>query len=80
MIPVSERRRIQALWVQGDAAALPLPDGFATVVTSGFALRNFVSLPEVLREVARVLAANGRLALIEVDRPPAGLVRAAHSL
>jgi demethylmenaquinone methyltransferase/2-methoxy-6-polyprenyl-1,4-benzoquinol methylase len=80
MLRGARRRRIPAAWVQGDAAALPLPDGCATVVTCGFALRNFVSLKEVLGEMARVLEAGGRLALIEVDRPSLAAVRAAHSL
>jgi demethylmenaquinone methyltransferase/2-methoxy-6-polyprenyl-1,4-benzoquinol methylase len=79
MLRGARRRRIPALWIQGDAAALPLPNGCATVVTSGFALRNFVSLPEVLAEVARVLETKGRLAIIEVDRPSVAVVRAAHS-
>jgi len=80
MLRGAERRRLPALWIQGDAAALPLPDACATVVTCGFALRNFVSLREVLGEMARVLEAGGRLALIEVDRPSLALARAAHSL
>jgi demethylmenaquinone methyltransferase/2-methoxy-6-polyprenyl-1,4-benzoquinol methylase len=80
MLRGAGRRRIPALWIQGDAAALPLPDASATVVTCGFALRNFVSLPEVVAEMARVLEPGGRIALIEVDRPSLGLVRAAHSL
>ncbi len=79
MLRGARRRRIPAQWIQGDAAALPLPDGCATVVSSGFALRNFVSLPEVLAEVARVLESGGRLAIIEVDRPSIAVVRAAHS-
>jgi demethylmenaquinone methyltransferase/2-methoxy-6-polyprenyl-1,4-benzoquinol methylase len=80
MLRGAKRRRIPALWIQGDAAALPLPDGYATVVTCGFALRNFASLPEVVGEMARVLEAGGRLALLEVDRPSLAVVRAAHSL
>jgi len=66
--------------VQADAAALPFASGVASVVTCGFALRNFVSVPEVLDEIARVLAPGGRLALVEVDRPRRGLVRAGHAL
>ena len=66
--------------VQGDGAALPFATGSASVLTCGFALRNFVSLPEVLAEMGRVLTAGGRLALIEVDRPRIGLIRAGHSL
>lgn len=80
MLLGARRRRIPAPWVQGDAASLPLSDGFATVVTCGFALRNFASLPEVLGEMARVLGPGGRLALLEVDRPSIAVVRAAHSL
>ena len=80
MLRGAKRRRIPALWIQGDAAALPLPDACATVVTCGFALRNFVSLPGVLGEMARVLEVGGRIALIEVDRPRLRVVRAVHSL
>ena len=67
-------------FVQGDGAALPFASGAASVLTCGFALRNFVSLPEVLVEMARVLAPGGRIALIEVDRPNSSVVRAGHSL
>lgn len=66
--------------VQGDGAALPFATASATVLTCGFALRNFVSLPEVLAEMARVLAPGGRLALVEVDRPDNRFVRFGHSL
>jgi len=67
-------------WVQGDAEALPVPDGAVDVVTCGFALRNFVALDAVLDELYRVLAPGGRIALIDVDRPAHPLVRWAHSV
>ena len=54
--------------------------GCADALTCGFALRNFVSLPGVFAEMARVLAPAGRIALIEVDRPENALVRAGHSV
>ncbi|HEU4427525.1 MAG TPA: ubiquinone/menaquinone biosynthesis methyltransferase [Myxococcota bacterium] len=73
-------RRVAAAFVQGDAEALPFASASASVVTCGFALRNFVSLEAVLGECARVLRPGGRLALLEVDRPRARLVRAGHSL
>lgn len=74
-------RRLEGVpLVQGDGAALPFASRSATVLTCGFALRNFVALGPVLEEMARVLAPGGRLALVEVDRPRVGLVRAGHSL
>jgi demethylmenaquinone methyltransferase/2-methoxy-6-polyprenyl-1,4-benzoquinol methylase len=80
MLRAAARRGVAGRWVQADAQALPIADASVRVVTCGFALRNFVSLPAVLRECARVLAPGGRLALLEVDRPDAWLVRTGHSL
>jgi len=80
MLRGARARGIDAAFVRADGAALPLADGCASVVTCGFALRNFVSLPEIFAELARVLDRGGRIALIEVDRPRSGIVRGAHSL
>src|SRR5206468_1275137 len=80
MLRMAHRRRINAAFVQADAGCLPLPTACATVVISGFALRNFVSIPVVLAEAARVLAPGGRLALLEVDTPRNRLLRWGHSL
>lgn len=73
-------RGLPASFVQADAERIPLPDGAASVVTCGFALRNFVSLDVPLREMARVLAPGGRLALLEVDVPSSAFVRLAHGI
>ena len=80
MLCAARRRGIRAGLLQADGEALPLSDGWATVVTCGFALRNFVSLPAIFRELARVLEPGGRVALIEVDRPRPALTRAVHAL
>ena len=69
MLSGARRRQIKAAWIQADASQLPVPDAWATVVVSGFALRNFVSIPVVLAEAARVLQPGGRFALLEVDTP-----------
>lgn len=80
MLRAGHRRLPGAAFVRGDGAALPLRDASFQVIACGFAFRNFVSVPEVLQEFARVLEPGGRLAVIDVDRPPSGLVRAAHSV
>jgi len=80
MLAGARHRGISATFVQADAGRLPLPTGWASVVISGFALRNFVSIPAVLTEAARVLRPGGRLALLEVDTPGNRLLRWGHSL
>jgi demethylmenaquinone methyltransferase/2-methoxy-6-polyprenyl-1,4-benzoquinol methylase len=68
------------IFVQGDALRLPFADGSFTAAVSGFALRNFVAIPPVLDELARVLKPGGRVGLLEVDRPRNPLVAAGHGL
>lgn len=80
MLARARSREIRAFFVQADASCLPLPTAWATVVISGFALRNFVSLPAVLAEAARVLKPGGRLALLEVDTPRNRLLRWGHEI
>ncbi len=65
--------------VQADALRLPLADESITVAVSGFALRNFVAIPPVLAELARVMKPGGRLGLLEVDRPANPVVRWGHA-
>ena len=66
--------------VRGDALRLPLAGGSVSVAVSGFALRNFVAIPPVLAELARVLRPGGRLGLLEVDQPRSGVLRLGHGL
>ncbi len=80
MLRAAAARGIEAEFTNADAARLPVADASIDVVTCGFALRNFVSLPEVFAEIARVLKTGGRIALLEVDRPASALVRGTHSL
>lgn len=68
------------IFVQGDALRLPFADGSFTVAVSGFALRNFVAIPPVLEELARVLKPGGRVGLLEVDKPRNRVVAAGHGL
>lgn len=61
-------------WVQGDALALPFPDGSFDAVTVGFGVRNLEDLEAGLRELGRVLRPGGRLGVLEITRPR-GLLR-----
>lgn len=80
MLVEARRRGLLAPLVRADAGALPLPTGSASVIVSAFALRNFVSISQVLSEAARVLQPGGRLALLEVDEPSGRLTRWGHEL
>lgn len=72
--------RTDAPLVQGDALRLPLPDGAVDGATCGFALRNFVSLPPFLAELARVVRTGGRVGLLEVAEPTSPLLRRGHAV
>ena len=72
--------RTDAPLVHGDALQLPFPDGGLDGVTCGFALRNFVSLPPMLGELARSLRPGGRIALLDVAEPPNPVMRWGHSI
>ena len=72
--------RTDAPLLHGDALSLPVPTGSVDGVTCGFGLRNFVSLPEFLAEVARALRPGGRMALLEVDRPANPVMRIGHGV
>jgi demethylmenaquinone methyltransferase/2-methoxy-6-polyprenyl-1,4-benzoquinol methylase len=64
------RRKSGAIeWVQGDALALPFPDGDFDAATVGFGVRNLADLEGGLEELARVLRPGGKLAVLEITRP-----------
>jgi demethylmenaquinone methyltransferase/2-methoxy-6-polyprenyl-1,4-benzoquinol methylase len=65
--------------VRADAARLPIRDGSVTVVLSGFALRNFVSIEAVFAAISRALRPGGRIVLLEVDEPRFAPLRWAHA-
>lgn len=81
MLELASRRTAgRVSLVRGDGLRLPLADSSLTVAASGFALRNFASLPPVFAELGRVLRPGGRLGLLEVGRPSNLLVRFGHGL
>lgn len=80
MLAGARRRGIPADLVLADAGRLPLPTAGVSAVVSGFALRNFVSIPAVLAEVTRVLKPGGRVAFLEVDTPHNVVLRWGHQI
>lgn len=65
--------------VQGDGLQLPFPDGSVDGAVSGFALRNFVALPPVFEELARIVRPGGRVALLDVATPDHPVLRMGHA-
>ncbi len=68
----------------GDVAALPFPDGYFDCVGISFAFRNLTYANRraalYLAEVLRVLAAGGRLVIVETSQPSLLLVRKLYHL
>ncbi len=80
LLGARKRRLPRTALVQADALRLPLADACVSVAVSGFALRNFVAIPPVLAELARVLRPGGRLGLLEVDTPHLAPLRVGHGI
>jgi demethylmenaquinone methyltransferase/2-methoxy-6-polyprenyl-1,4-benzoquinol methylase len=67
---VRARRKSETIeWVEGDALALPFPDGSFDAATVGFGVRNVADLEAGLTELRRVLRPGGRLAILEITQP-----------
>jgi len=54
-------------WRQGDVLPLPYPDASFTLVTSRFTFHHFQDPLGVLREMKRVCAPGGRIAVVDTD-------------
>lgn len=65
-----ERRLHNLVWCLGDVARLPFSDGTFSLVVSRYAVHHFEQPKDVVREMARVCRANGRVMLID-SAPPA---------
>jgi len=56
-------------WVEADALQMPFADGRFNLVTSAFGFRNLSNYDAGLREIYRVLAADGEVAILEFGEP-----------
>jgi demethylmenaquinone methyltransferase/2-methoxy-6-polyprenyl-1,4-benzoquinol methylase len=74
MLERARRKAPELEWVSGDLLALPFPDASFDAATVGFGVRNVENLQLALRELRRVLRAEGRLGILEITRPR-GLLR-----
>ncbi|HEY0190102.1 MAG TPA: bifunctional demethylmenaquinone methyltransferase/2-methoxy-6-polyprenyl-1,4-benzoquinol methylase UbiE [Kofleriaceae bacterium] len=83
MLAVGERKlakrrlRDRVTMVQGDAQALPYADDEMDAITIAFGIRNVPDRPKALREMARVVKAGGRIAILELGEPRHGLLAGA---
>ncbi|MGZ5383713.1 MAG: class I SAM-dependent methyltransferase [Acidimicrobiia bacterium] len=58
--------------------ALPFSDGSFDAVFSAYVFRNLTSIPNTLREIARVLRPGGRAAVVGLGRPRGSVAAAVH--
>lgn len=56
-------------FAEGDALALPFPDGVFDAACSGFMMRNVVDVAAAFAEQARVVKPGGRVVCLEITRP-----------
>ena len=73
MLAVARKRkaeeRSRARFAQGDALALPFPDGTFGAITVGYGLRNVADPQAALTEMRRVLAPGGRAVILDFGKP-----------
>lgn len=67
----AERGLENLAWQVGDVRQLPFPDGAFSLVVTRFSFHHFPDPAAVLREMVRVCALEGRLAVIDVEVPAA---------
>ncbi|WP_352413717.1 bifunctional demethylmenaquinone methyltransferase/2-methoxy-6-polyprenyl-1,4-benzoquinol methylase UbiE [Thermus sp.] len=63
---------LEVAFLEGDALALPFPEGSFQAVTVAFGFRNFADYGKALEEMHRVLAPGGRAVILEFPPPPGG--------
>ncbi len=61
--------------VRGNAMALPYPDNSFDCATIGFGLRNVPDVPQVLREMMRVVKPGGLVVSLELSKPTGPVFR-----
>lgn len=77
MLPIARQKSAgrRMVWLNGDALALPLPDGCADVVSIAFGIRNVSDPAAACREFRRILRPGGRLIILEFSLPANAVLR-----
>jgi demethylmenaquinone methyltransferase/2-methoxy-6-polyprenyl-1,4-benzoquinol methylase len=74
------RRTLHIPLIQGRAEQLPLTDASLDFLCMGYALRHVADLSATFREFRRVLRSGGKVLLLEIGKPRAGLPQAVAEL
>jgi demethylmenaquinone methyltransferase / 2-methoxy-6-polyprenyl-1,4-benzoquinol methylase len=69
MLERARRKSPAVTWVEGDLLALSFDDASFEAATVGFGVRNVSDLERALAELRRVLAAGGRVGILEITAP-----------
>jgi SAM-dependent methyltransferase len=69
MLALGRARHPHLELLEGDAEALPFPDGTFDALVGGFVLNHLPAVEAAVAEAARVLAPGGRMAVAVWDRP-----------
>lgn len=75
MLAAAQRKAPQLGWLQADALHLPYGDACFAAITAGFGFRNLSDYRAGLRELHRCLVPGGILAILEVARPVAPVLK-----
>ncbi|MBM4317866.1 MAG: ubiquinone/menaquinone biosynthesis methyltransferase [Deltaproteobacteria bacterium] len=59
-------------WLRAEAEALPFPDGFFSLITCSFGVRNFRDRSIAFQEIARTLVPGGKFGILEIHPIPTG--------
>lgn len=77
MLPLARQKSAlgEAIYLNGDAQQLPLPDASVDVVSIAFGIRNVQEPMRALREFRRVLRPGGRAMILEFSQPTNPVIR-----
>lgn len=76
----ASRNPQSAVFVNGDALAVPLPDQCCDVVSIAFGIRNVQEPARAIGEFARILRPGGRLVILEFSLPTNPVLRGLYNL